>query len=93
MIARAGALILILAAVALVRQAGGTDAERGLALTLGFSLVAASLLGEAAERMRLPRLSGYLIFGLLCGPYLLNLITASMAREVQVAAPLLEACA
>jgi Kef-type K+ transport system membrane component KefB len=34
--------------------------------------------------LRLPRLSGYLIFGLLCGPYILNLITATMARELQL---------
>ena len=85
MIHRAGALVLIVAAVVLVRQLpDGAVTPRTLALALGFSLIAASLLGEVAARIRLPRLSGYLIFGLLCGPYLLNLITAPMARELQV---------
>jgi Kef-type K+ transport system membrane component KefB len=85
MIHRAGALVLIVAAVVLVRQLpDGAATPRTLALALGFSLIAASLLGQVAARIRLPRLSGYLIFGLLCGPYLLNLITASMARELQV---------
>jgi Kef-type K+ transport system membrane component KefB len=84
-IPRIAALMVTLAAVVLLRQfTDGPGAERELALVLGFSLIAASLSGEAAERVRLPRMSGYLMFGLLCGPYLLNLITASMARELQV---------
>jgi Kef-type K+ transport system membrane component KefB len=53
-------------------------------LPLGFSLIAAYLIGSAADRLRLPRLSGYLLFGMLCGPYLLDLITATMARELQL---------
>jgi Kef-type K+ transport system membrane component KefB len=53
-------------------------------LPLGFALISAYLLGAIAERLRLPRLSGYLLFGLLCGPYLLNLITSTMARDLQV---------
>jgi Kef-type K+ transport system membrane component KefB len=61
-----------------------TGPPRTVALALGFALVAASLLGGVAERLRLPRLSGYLIFGLICGPYLLNMITATMARELQI---------
>jgi Kef-type K+ transport system membrane component KefB len=73
-----GVTMLLLQVV--VRDTGA----RTIALALGFSLIAASVLGEAAERVRLPRLSGYLVFGLLCGPYILNLITASMARELQL---------
>jgi Kef-type K+ transport system membrane component KefB len=76
---------VVVAAVVLLRElAPGEDSRPTIALALGFALVAASLLGEAAERLRLPRLSGYLIFGLLCGPYVLNLITAAMARELQL---------
>lgn len=79
------ALLLILATAAILQQIGGAaTGPRTIALGLGFSLIAASLLGELAERLRLPRLSGYLVFGLLCGPYLLNVITASMARELRV---------
>src|SRR5690606_9847734 len=36
------------------------------------------------ERLRLPKVTGYLLFGLVCGPYLLNFITRPMARELQV---------
>ncbi len=86
MIARVASLLIVLATVALLREssAGGDAASPSVALALGFALVAASLLGDVADRLRLPRLSGYLVFGLLCGPYLFNLITATMARELQL---------
>ena len=84
MIARGGALLLLVATMVLVRQApGDVETRPTIALAVGFALIAALMLGELAERVRLPRLSGYLIFGLLCGPYVLNLITAQMARELQ----------
>jgi Kef-type K+ transport system membrane component KefB len=57
---------------------------RTVTLALGFALVAATLLGDVAERLRLPRLSGYLLFGVLCGPYVINLLTPVMARHLQV---------
>jgi Kef-type K+ transport system membrane component KefB len=61
-----------------------TDAaERPAALALGFTLVAAALAGTLLERLRLPRVTGYLVFGLVCGPYLANIITRPMARELQ----------
>jgi Kef-type K+ transport system membrane component KefB len=54
------------------------------ALALGFTLIAASIAGELLERLRLPRVTGYLLFGMICGPYLLNIITRPMARELQL---------
>ncbi len=83
MIFRLNALLLVVATMVFVRHFTG-EGGPSIALALGFALIAALMLGEAAERLRLPRLSGYLIFGLLCGPYMLNLITAQMARELQV---------
>ncbi len=84
--ARAAALGLIIATMLFIQRFGPDVGRtpRTVALALGFALIAASLLGGVAERLRLPRLSGYLIFGLVCGPYLLNLITAAMARELQI---------
>jgi Kef-type K+ transport system membrane component KefB len=82
--ARLAALAIILAAVAGIQRLTPVGGASTVALPLGFSLIAAYLLGSAADRIRLPRLSGYLVFGLLCGPYLLNLITAPMARELQL---------
>lgn len=82
--ARLAALLVILAIMAAVPQITPPLAASTVALPLGFSLIAAYLLGGVADRLRLPRLSGYLIFGLVCGPFLLNLITARMARDLQI---------
>lgn len=82
--ARLAALLVILAAMTGVQRVAPAGEASTVALPLGFSLIAAYLLGGAADRLGLPRLSGYLLFGLLCGPYLLNLITAPMARELQL---------
>jgi Kef-type K+ transport system membrane component KefB len=82
--ARPAALLIIFAAVVGIQLLEPSGAAPTVALPLGFSLISAYLLGSAAEWIRLPRLSGYLVFGLVCGPYLLNLITAAMARDLQL---------
>ncbi len=86
LVRRIGGLFFVIIAVVIVQRfsPGTAIPERSVALALGFALIAASLLGHLAELLRLPRLSGYLLFGLLCGPYLLNLITSSMARELEI---------
>ena len=53
-------------------------------LALGITLIAAYLAGGLLERFRLPKVTGYLLFGLVCGPYLLNIINRPMARELQL---------
>jgi len=40
--------------------------------------------GRLTERVGLPRVTGYLVFGLVCGPYVANIITRPMARELQI---------
>ena len=56
---------------------------RPTALALGFTLVVAMVAGELLRRFRLPRLTGYLLFGVLIGPYLGNVISEPMARQLQ----------
>ncbi len=83
------ALVIILATAWLVTgtPAAGdavAGAGAGTALAIGFALIAASLTGELFERFRLPRISGYLFFGVACGPYAGAILTPVMARELQV---------
>ncbi|MCL4812686.1 MAG: cation:proton antiporter [Vicinamibacteraceae bacterium] len=78
------ALVVILATAWLVREAVGDDGTRTTALALGFALIAAALTGDLLERVHLPRVTGYLLFGMICGPYLLNLISRPMARELNL---------
>ena len=82
---RIAALLLSIAgAWAITRFGGGIESARVTALALGVALIAATLTGALFERIRLPRVSGYLLFGLLCGPYLGDVITRPMARELQI---------
>jgi Kef-type K+ transport system membrane component KefB len=57
---------------------------RSTALAFGFALIAAALAGGLVERLRLPRISGYLLFGLLCGPQAADLISRVMATDLQL---------
>jgi trehalose 6-phosphate synthase len=60
----------------------GTE-PRTTDIALGFTLIMAFVTGEVLRRFRLPRLSGYLLFGLMIGPYLANLITGPMVQQLQ----------
>lgn len=83
---RPAALILVLA---LAWWVTNLDAPQGAPLrvtgmALGVTLIAAYLAGALLEHLRLPKVTGYLLFGLACGPYLLNIINRPMARELQL---------
>jgi trehalose 6-phosphate synthase len=80
------ALALAVAAMAGVRelQVQESPGATATALALGFALMGASVLGDVLRRFHLPRLTGYLLFGVAVGPSLGNLITESMAVQLQV---------
>jgi len=81
---RALAVAVIIAAVVWVRRLGTPGIELPTtALALGFTLVVAMVAGELLRRFRLARLTGYLLFGVLIGPYLGNVISEPMARQLQ----------
>ena len=80
------ALALAVGAMASVRELRlqATAGPAATALALGFALMGASITGDALRRFNLPRVTGYLLFGVILGPYLGNLITQSMAAQLQV---------
>jgi trehalose-6-phosphate synthase/Kef-type K+ transport system membrane component KefB len=83
---RVVALALAVLAVLWVRALGATVdiGSAGTALALGFTLLGAWIAGDLFRRFDLPRLSGYLLFGVVAGPYLGNVINESMAGQLQV---------
>jgi len=82
---RAAAIGLVVAAVFWIRHIGSEPAEPpSTALALGFTLVAAMVTGDLLRRFHLPRLTGYLLFGLIFGPYIGNVISEPMARQLQI---------
>jgi trehalose-6-phosphate synthase/Kef-type K+ transport system membrane component KefB len=80
------ALALVIGAMVAVRELGvrTTAGSAATALALGFALTGASVMGDALRRFHLPRVTGYLLFGIAVGPSLGNLITESMATQLQV---------
>jgi Kef-type K+ transport system membrane component KefB len=82
-IGRTVALALVVLTAVLTQEAGAVSTG-GTGLALGFALIAAALAGDLLERARLPRVTGYLLFGLACGPYVGNIITSAMARDLQL---------
>jgi alpha,alpha-trehalose-phosphate synthase [UDP-forming] len=82
---RLTALVLTigLAWLAVLRFGSGTSGSTAVAL--GLALIAASIAGWLVAFIRLPRITGYIAFGLLCGPAFANLVTADMARDLSAA--------
>ena len=64
--------------------ADGVGSTSVTALALGFALLAAWIAGDVVRVLRLPRVTGYLLFGVVIGPYLANLVTADMASQLDV---------
>jgi trehalose 6-phosphate synthase len=77
------ALALAVAAVLWVRALGGGNASSA-ALAIGFTLLGAWIAGDVLRRLNLPRLTGYILFGVLIGPSLGDVITEPMAVQLQV---------
>lgn len=82
---RALALTIVVTTALLVRRVpvAGVGA-RSIGLAAGFALLAAVLAGDLIARLHLPRVTGYLLFGLVAGPSVSNLISRPMARELRL---------
>jgi Kef-type K+ transport system membrane component KefB len=60
----------------------GTESSSGVALAFGFLLLIAFFGGKALANLRLPRLTGYIVAGLIVGPSVLGLVTRDMVRAL-----------
>ncbi|MGE0395261.1 MAG: cation:proton antiporter [Kofleriaceae bacterium] len=79
--------LLLLLAVAGLMQAASTFTSSmagGTELAFGFLLLSAYFSGTIVGRLGLPRLTGYLIAGVLAGPAVLELVTTDMAGSLKV---------
>ncbi len=53
-------------------------------LALGFVLLAAFLFGKIAQRVNLPQITGYLLSGILFGPFVLGIISEQSVLNLQL---------
>lgn len=79
-----GLLFLLMSALPFL-QAGGEGAFNPKSLAaLGFVLLAAFTGGELAARLRLPKITGYILAGLLCGPFILDLLSVGVVQDLKL---------
>jgi len=53
-------------------------------LSLGFVLIFGFLVGHYARQVSLPRITGYILAGILCGPYVGGLLSGPAVKELQL---------
>ena len=80
--------LLLLVAIAGLMQAARSFTTAGAAsateLAFGFLLLTAYFMARLVSRLGLPRLTGYLLAGVLAGPFVLELVTRSMTDSLKV---------
>lgn len=75
---------LMHAARSFAPQPGIGSAAAGTALACGFLLLAGFLFGETVKQIGLPRLTGYLVAGLVAGPQVVGFVSDPMVRNLRV---------
>lgn len=85
-----GVLVALTGVLVVVRRmapigAGDSGLVPGqLAMALGFALLAAHLLGRVLARFELPQITGYLLAGLLLGPYVLGMVSLEVRNQLAI---------
>jgi Kef-type K+ transport system membrane component KefB len=78
-----GILLLLLLAIRNVPTQLATYAGAQVTLVLGFLLLASYLVGSLFMDVRLPGISGYMVAGIVFGPYLLGFINGEMISQLK----------
>jgi Kef-type K+ transport system membrane component KefB len=58
--------------------------DQSTSIALGFILVFAYLFGSHLKRLSLPLITGFILAGILCGPYVLKFITPSDVQDLDL---------
>jgi Kef-type K+ transport system membrane component KefB len=77
-------LVVIGLFATLIRNLALEPGVAGNALLLGFLLLAAFVAGELARDISLPRITGYLVIGILFGPYVLRLMPHEAVEDFEL---------
>ncbi len=81
------AAALLLGLMALARWAPLlelTEIGRQATVSLGFILIFGFLAGHLARRFKLPRITGYIVAGILCGPFAGGFLTQEVVKRLQL---------
>ncbi len=61
-----------------------SDPAQSTTLALGFILIFAFLFGKKASSFKLPQITGYILAGILCGPFVFRFLSASDVADLQL---------
>ena len=61
---------------------GSLATTSGVSLALGYMILTAFFAGAMVKGFRLPKLTGYLVSGMIVGPYALGLVTSRMVEQL-----------
>jgi Kef-type K+ transport system membrane component KefB len=76
-------VLLGLAALVLLTPLGSEGSLRGRAtFCLGFILLFGYYLAQILDRLRLPSITSYILVGLVCGPFVLNLLSSEVVASL-----------
>jgi Kef-type K+ transport system membrane component KefB len=78
-------ILFLVMAVAELFEFGGTydDPMARTLIGFGFLIFAGLVAGEVASRLALPKITGYLIAGMICGPHMLGLIDLDVVERLR----------
>ena len=77
-------LVVIAALAAFLRLLGPMPGPTSATMLLGFLLLAAFVAGDLARDLRLPRITGYLVIGILFGPHVLALLPKETVTDFRL---------
>lgn len=61
-----------------------SNPQQSTSIAIGFILIFAFLFGKKISRLNLPQITGFIIAGLICGPYLMKFLSVSDVRDLQL---------
>ncbi|MEE9269510.1 MAG: cation:proton antiporter [Candidatus Krumholzibacteria bacterium] len=79
------AVLLALAAVVVLSPIAGRGVTGEEAtFCLGFILIFAFFAARVLKSIKLPEISGYILAGVLCGPFVMNILSLEVVRRLQI---------
>ena len=78
------AMLLIVFFLRIIERGSLSHPTADSLLALGFLIFAGYFLGEIAKKFNVPRITGYLISGLLCGPFVLKVVTPIVLSDLKM---------
>jgi len=61
-----------------------SNPEQSTSISLGFILIFAFLVGKKVNRLNLPQITGFILAGIACGPYILKFLSSQDVSDLQL---------